>query len=339
MVSMPGAFTVSPPTPAAMDKESLPPSMPTPSSNKASRSASHASHMRAPSPLSLAAHIQFPLHFTSSKCVKLAHIRLVSVSATVIRAIAVLDTRPLMGCSPHAVAMPCLVKWLCAMTATLDRGSCSGPTHCCCAIKPVTLRSTLCTSQRLEATEGSRSTLSNAARTVRPWGSRSGARPLALWCAKSERLLTNTLGGKLPSTSSRGKSTGVATPPGVGSVCCAESTTTTLPSPVTSPTTLTGQFSRFANALKCASSFGCSSRALFSWYSAPQISHTLRVGSPQSMARMSYRAPCSSTISLSTFPFPPHPWSWIETMGLCGPSSMHARSSRFMRFSISASPR
>lgn len=63
--SIPGALTVSPPTRAAMLRESLPPSTATPSCPMTWHMAWHASHRLAPSPGSLAAHIQFPLHFTS----------------------------------------------------------------------------------------------------------------------------------------------------------------------------------------------------------------------------------------------------------------------------------
>ena len=50
--------------------------------------------------------------------------------------------RTLMGCSPMAVAEPVSPKCVCAITATSLTGSCSGPQHCCCAIRPVTERST-----------------------------------------------------------------------------------------------------------------------------------------------------------------------------------------------------
>ena len=42
----------------------------------------------------------------------LAHTRLVSASATVIRAMALGFKRPLMGCSPMAVAPPVVSRWL-----------------------------------------------------------------------------------------------------------------------------------------------------------------------------------------------------------------------------------
>lgn len=63
--SLPGARTVSEPTRAAMLRESLPPSTATPKAAITATIASQASARAAPSPGSLAAHIQFPLHFTS----------------------------------------------------------------------------------------------------------------------------------------------------------------------------------------------------------------------------------------------------------------------------------
>lgn len=63
--TIPGARTVSEPTRAAMLSESLPPSTATPRAAITATIASQASARAAPSPGSLAAHIQFPLHFTS----------------------------------------------------------------------------------------------------------------------------------------------------------------------------------------------------------------------------------------------------------------------------------
>jgi hypothetical protein len=133
---------------------------------------------------------------------------------------------------------------------------------------------TLWTSQRLLATEGRRSTRSRQAATDAAAGSASGS------AGRAARRDANTLGGSAPSTSARGKST--------ATVPSRESSTTTRPSPETAPTTLNGQFSRAHSAAKSASSRRWSNSALFSWYSAPQISMTLRVGSPTSTFRMSY---------------------------------------------------
>mmetsp|Transcript_35430 Transcript_35430/g.79943 ORF Transcript_35430/g.79943 Transcript_35430/m.79943 type:complete len:590 (-) Transcript_35430:560-2329(-) len=169
-VRVPGALTVSSPTPAAMESESFPPSTPTPRERSASRRATQASHMRAPSWGSLAAHIQLPLHLTSSRLVTLAQTRLVSISAAHMRLMAAGFTRPLMGHSPTDEANPWRVKWEWASTATLESGSWRGPTHCCWAIRPVTERSTLWTSQRLEATDTKRRTRSKAEAQVSPSG-------------------------------------------------------------------------------------------------------------------------------------------------------------------------
>ena len=62
---IPGAFTVSSPTLAAILSESFPPSTAIPSSPITSHMALHASSSAAPSPGNLAGHIQLPLHFTS----------------------------------------------------------------------------------------------------------------------------------------------------------------------------------------------------------------------------------------------------------------------------------
>ena len=77
-VAVPGALTVSLSVLAAIDNESLPPSTPTPSVTIKSTIASHASHMAAPSPGSLAAHIQFAEHLTSPRSLIPAHTKLVS---------------------------------------------------------------------------------------------------------------------------------------------------------------------------------------------------------------------------------------------------------------------
>lgn len=62
---LPGALTVSDPTLAAMLSESFPPSTATPSCDMSWHMAWHARYSEAPSPGSLAAHIQLPLHLTS----------------------------------------------------------------------------------------------------------------------------------------------------------------------------------------------------------------------------------------------------------------------------------
>mmetsp|Transcript_11691 Transcript_11691/g.50001 ORF Transcript_11691/g.50001 Transcript_11691/m.50001 type:complete len:373 (+) Transcript_11691:1680-2798(+) len=102
----PGALTTSPSARAAMDSESLPPSMATSNLPIASHSALHASNMCAPSPGSFAAYIQLPEYFTSFKPVVFANTKLVSDSPSDMRAIAAGSTIPLIGCSPMHVAPP-----------------------------------------------------------------------------------------------------------------------------------------------------------------------------------------------------------------------------------------
>lgn len=54
-----------------------------------------------------------------------------------------------------------------AVTATSLRGVCKGPTHCCCAINPVTHLSTLFVKNLLLHTVGNRNTLSRTDITVK----------------------------------------------------------------------------------------------------------------------------------------------------------------------------
>ncbi|CAD6242979.1 GSCOCG00009624001-RA-CDS, partial [Cotesia congregata] len=130
---VPGDLTTSEPTLAAMLKESLPPSMAIPRSLIRSHIAEQASKSFAPSPSNFAAHIQFPLHFTSFKEEIFAKTRLEIASITVILAPGFMSTRPLIGCSPIEVAIPGNFFEKCdiAVTATSARGVCRGPTHCC----------------------------------------------------------------------------------------------------------------------------------------------------------------------------------------------------------------
>mmetsp|Transcript_80009 Transcript_80009/g.214132 ORF Transcript_80009/g.214132 Transcript_80009/m.214132 type:complete len:415 (-) Transcript_80009:1264-2508(-) len=322
-----------------MLSESLPPSMPTPSSTITSRSASAQSYMAAPSPGSLAAHIQLPSHLTSASAVTLAHTRLVSASATDMRALAAGDSRPLMGCSPMAVAPPVTgcpsgVSMVWAMTAQSASGVCSGPTHCWRAMSPVTLRSTLLVRNRLDPTVTDDSTLSSASamaalpvRASSAWntGAGSAAGTRSAW------LEWNVFLGMSPSTLSSGRSTGV--------VLSWRSNTTHLPSPVTSPTQHMPDRSRALIFSSSGRSSALTRQQLFSWYSAPQSSRTDMVGSPTTTSRISMRQPTGSAISLSTLQLPPAPWSCIDTMGLRSPMSTHARTTRFIFCSISASPR
>mmetsp|Transcript_14859 Transcript_14859/g.37606 ORF Transcript_14859/g.37606 Transcript_14859/m.37606 type:complete len:312 (+) Transcript_14859:1950-2885(+) len=281
--------------------------------------------MRAPSPFILAAHIQLPEALMSCRLVTCAEHMFVSASATVIRAMAAGLTSPRMGCSPTVVAIPVSVSKPCATSAWSASGVCSGPTHCCCAISPETERSTLLVRKRFEPTESSLSTRPTASFTVTLVGSASGV-ALGASCVSVKTFL-----GISPSTSASDRSTGVEP--------SRESKSTTRPSPVTSPRCAIGADSRSAMRSSRGRLAGEVSSALFSWYSAPQISSTDIDLSPQRIARTSMRPPIGSQISLSTLPLPPAPWSWMAWMGLSAPRLMHARMMRFILFSISASPR
>ena len=287
-------MTTSSSTRAAMDKESFPPSIPGPSCNKHSLSATHACHILAPSPSILAAHIQLQLAFTSRRPPSLitANMRFVSPSATVIRACASGLMSPLMGCSPTAVAVPFTSRWDNARTPTLARGVWSGPTHCCCATSPLTLRSTLFVKKRLLPTSTSLITRSRASVTVVLQRTRNG-------CARALGVVNMYFFcGILPSTRDRGRSKGTSP---------LSSSTVTRPSPVIAPTALTVQFSLFPIAITSSRRSGCTKNASFSWYSAPHSSREVSVGSPLGSLLSSYRAPNGSTNSFNTLPLPPQP--------------------------------
>mmetsp|Transcript_39900 Transcript_39900/g.125328 ORF Transcript_39900/g.125328 Transcript_39900/m.125328 type:complete len:293 (-) Transcript_39900:1581-2459(-) len=292
-----------------MDRESFPPSMPIPSSCMISLRATAVSYIRAPSPGSFAAHIQLPSAFTSSSAVTLAQTKLVTPSATDMRALAAPLRSPLIGCSPIAVtppltASPSLVRWECATTAQSARGVRRGPTHCCWAMRPVTLLSTLLVRNLFEPTVTVESTERMVEeRTSVPERERSACMTEGGSAAgmMSEWFETKVLGGSFPSTFSSGRSTGVL-PSWL-------STTTHLPSPVTSPT----QHHPDRSLSQIFSMVGMlsarTSAQLFSWYSAPQISRTDMVLSPTTTSRMLIFPPTGSMISLHTLQFPPAPWS------------------------------
>mmetsp|Transcript_42293 Transcript_42293/g.108165 ORF Transcript_42293/g.108165 Transcript_42293/m.108165 type:complete len:401 (+) Transcript_42293:127-1329(+) len=323
---LPGAMTVSPPAAAAMLRLSLPPSMAMPRSIIKSRMATALSYMSTPSVPSLAACIQLTLLLTSPRAVTLAHVRLVRASPTARRAMAAGSTSPLMGASPMEVARPTSSLWLCAMTAQLESGSSMGPTHCCCATRPVTLRSTLVVRKRLEQTAGCLSTTSSASLADMPPSS-SGLSVLGA------RVKEYVFWGMSPSTASRSRSTAG------GSSGAALSFTTMRPLSVTVPMICSAQRSRAQISSITPRCSGRSSRQSFSWYSAPQISSTLRVSSPSLTARTSTSPPHGYTISFTTLQLPPAPWSCRLTMGLESPISTQARTTRHSFWLISASPR
>ena len=160
--------------------------------------------MAAASPGSFAAHIQLAEHLTEPRpSLTAAHTRLVIDSATVRRAIAAYESSPLIGCSPTAVAAPATLVCECAMTPTSASGVCSGPTHCCCAMSPVTERSTLLVRKRFEPTDGRRSTRSSAIATVVSAGMLSGT------SVGTVVFDLKVLRGMSASTSESGRSTGV----------------------------------------------------------------------------------------------------------------------------------
>lgn len=107
----------------------------------------------------------------------------------------------------------------------------------------------------------------------------------------------------------------------------------------TVPMTHTGQRSRAQIDRSTASPAESTSSASFSWYSEPQMSSTLMVASPRVIARMSISPPQGEMISFTTLQLPPAPWSWMDRMGLAGPSSTQARTTRLSLCAIWGSPR
>mmetsp|Transcript_15867 Transcript_15867/g.47606 ORF Transcript_15867/g.47606 Transcript_15867/m.47606 type:complete len:314 (+) Transcript_15867:1667-2608(+) len=313
-----------------MESESLPPSMAMPSSMHMAQMASAASYIFGPSPSSFAAHIQLPEALMDSSEGIATHMRLVMDSAIARRAMALLSSglprRPFMGASPRAVTPPVLPIMLWAIMARFASGVCSGPTHCCCATRPVTERSTLFVRKRFEPTDTRRSTpMVSAVSTRRPAGRASS------FFGVTTRVMGKTFCGILPSTRSSGRST--------GTLLSRVSLTITRPSPVTLPMTAYGARSRLQMPSQSGRSFSSMRRQSFSWNSAVQSSRRVIEGSPTSILRMSISAPAGSEISFSTLPEPPAPWSWMDRMGFLGPSSTQARMTRLTRCSISASPR
>mmetsp|Transcript_118 Transcript_118/g.476 ORF Transcript_118/g.476 Transcript_118/m.476 type:complete len:317 (-) Transcript_118:1563-2513(-) len=304
--SAPGPLTVLPDASgAAMDKESLPPSTATWTSISASHMAEHAAYIFAPSPGSLAAHIQLAERRMSCLFEIRAKQRFVIISATETRAMRSGDRFVSCGASPTAMAQPSVLRCDRAMTAQFDSGSCSGPTHCCLAISPPTDLSTLCTRNRFEQTLGRPSTAFKAWR-------RSSSRPFPA-SGLTDRAgvsLRKVFGGNFSMTNSSGRSEIKASlPPGRSSM------TRTVVSFETTPTTSKRHFSRSHNARSAASSRAWSRIPLDSWYSAPQISKAVMVSSPTLNFESLYSAPAPSTISFSTFALPPQPWSWMAAMG------------------------
>mmetsp|Transcript_19457 Transcript_19457/g.49469 ORF Transcript_19457/g.49469 Transcript_19457/m.49469 type:complete len:326 (+) Transcript_19457:1341-2318(+) len=294
----PGALTVSDESPAgtrhAMLRLSFPPVMAMPSSIIMSFRARAASNMRGPSPGSLAAHIQLPEDLISCSADTRAHTRLVRASPTHMRPIFAQSSRPIGGRSPMEMALPATPRMERAHTDTSASGVCSGPTHCCWATRPVTLRSTLFVRKRLLATAGRVSTRCTASATIKLAGSARGD-------SGSGRVsMGKVLRGMSPSTLSSGRLTGVFTP---SSACV----TTICPSPVTVPTNAMGEPSRCAIPSRRFWLSAVTSTATCSWYSAPHSSNALNVGSPLMIFVKSIMAPAGSQISFNTFPDPPAP--------------------------------
>mmetsp|Transcript_37183 Transcript_37183/g.71307 ORF Transcript_37183/g.71307 Transcript_37183/m.71307 type:complete len:224 (+) Transcript_37183:1448-2119(+) len=102
----PGVLTTSPSALAAMESESLPPSIAMPTLIMISLIATAQSYINAPSPSIFAAHIQFPEALMLLRDVMRAKHMLVRASATLSRAIAPLSRNPLIGCSPILHAAP-----------------------------------------------------------------------------------------------------------------------------------------------------------------------------------------------------------------------------------------
>mmetsp|Transcript_20575 Transcript_20575/g.50363 ORF Transcript_20575/g.50363 Transcript_20575/m.50363 type:complete len:287 (+) Transcript_20575:964-1824(+) len=264
---------------AAMETLSLPPSTAMPRLIMASRIATAAAYMADASPGSFAAHIQLPSHLMSSRFVIRAEHMLVSISPTLMRAMAAGSMRVRLGRSPIAVAAPVRAKWLCAVTAASETGKCNGPTHCCWATRPVTERSTLVVRNRFEPTVMRRSTRSKASLQSAATQVRSAlalVRGGGVWSTK-------VFCGKSPSTSSKSKSTTF--------ICCSSSHSWMRPDPSTCPKNDGTTFSRAQSARKRSNESVRKMSPNCSWYSAPQISSAERDSSPTQISRKFTLAP------------------------------------------------
>ena len=161
MITVPGAITSSFGYFCFIESESFPVGMLMPNSIAKSEQAWTASYKRASSPSFLHAHIQLADKETLFKlAAKGAKTILDKASAIAFRLPAFGSIKAAIGAWPMEVAMPSFPLKSKAITPTLFKGSCKGPTHCCLATLPPTQRSTLLVNQSLQATASRRNTCS-----------------------------------------------------------------------------------------------------------------------------------------------------------------------------------
>ncbi len=313
---------------AVIETESLPTGILRPRSLHRSVAALTVWWRRASSPGCLHGHCQVAEKLTDEKSSIRAHTRLVKDSPRLILPPASVLTRPLMGCSPIAAAIPVVPKKLLAVTAQSAIVSCKGPTVCCCTLRPPTERSTLRVRKCLEPTLSRRSTLSSAFRTSKSSGNFTGLS----WRGMLWHFIV--ISGRFARRKSISMSIGTRCSLGA-SLGASLSVSTNFPSPVTSPTTYIGQRFLLHIFSRIGSPFFVTIITILSWDSLHQKTRTLMVLSPQGIFRSSYLAPWGWTISGSATHSPPAPRSVMLIMGDLSPSSAQARITDSLRFSIS----
>ena len=156
IITVPGEITLPSGYFCFIDNESFPVGTLIPISIENSEIAFTASYNLASSPSFLQGHIQFAESETLlSPSLSGAQMMLVNASVIELRLPAIGLIKPEIGEWPIDVAIPSLPLKSNAMTPTLFKGICKGPTHCCLATFPPTQRSTLLVSQSLHATASS----------------------------------------------------------------------------------------------------------------------------------------------------------------------------------------
>ena len=153
IITVPGAITSSFGYFCFIESESFPVGILIPNSIAKSEQPFTASYKRASSPSFLQAHIQLADKETDCKpSFNGAHTIFDNASAIAVLEPAIGFTKAEIGECPIEVAIPSFPLKSNAITPTLFKGNCNGPTHCCFATRPPTQRSTLLVNQSLQAT-------------------------------------------------------------------------------------------------------------------------------------------------------------------------------------------
>ena len=153
IITVPGAITSSPGYFCFIESESFPVGILIPNSIAKFAQLSTASYNRASSPEFLQAHIQ--LAESETECMpsfKGAQTKFDNASPMAVLEPAAASINAATGEWPMEVASPSFPLKSKAITPTLFKGNCNGPTHCCFATFPPTQRSTLFVNQSLQPT-------------------------------------------------------------------------------------------------------------------------------------------------------------------------------------------